>query len=70
MDYRLIRGAVQAAVIRQTLLVGSIFLMSVLAAYLLMHRIAEPLNKLTRFANELAAGRSDFRRTCCRRPRS
>jgi PAS domain S-box-containing protein len=56
MDYRLIRRAVQAAVIRQTALIGSIFLVSVLAAFLLMNRIAEPLDKLTRCANQLAAG--------------
>ncbi len=59
MDYRLIRGAVQAAVFQQTALIGSIFLCSVLAAFLLMNRIAEPLDKLTRCANQLAAGNAN-----------
>ena len=56
MDYRLIQRAVQTAVMQQTALMGAMFLVSVLAAYLLMNRIAEPLNKLTRCANQLAAG--------------
>ena len=58
MDRDLIRQSIRSAVIQQTGLMVAIFLISVVAAYLLMKRIAQPLHKLTEYANRLASGDS------------
>jgi len=58
MDRTLIRKAVRSAVFQQTGLIGAIFLVSVVAAYLMMSTIAEPLQKLTQCANDMATSNS------------
>jgi two-component system sensor histidine kinase/response regulator len=58
MDRDLIRHSIRSAVIQQTGLMAAIFLISVVAAYVLMSRIAQPLHKLTEYANRLASGDS------------
>ncbi len=63
MDRTLIRSAVRSAVIQQSGLIGAIFLVSVVAAYLMMNRIAQPLQKLTQYANEMATSNSAARET-------
>jgi two-component system sensor histidine kinase/response regulator len=54
MNRELIRHSIRTATIRQMGLMGVIFLISVVLAYLLMGKIAQPLNQLTDYANRLA----------------
>ena len=56
MDRGLIRKAISDAVVRQLVLLLPIFFLSLLAAYALMNKIVQPLNRLTVSANKLAAG--------------
>jgi PAS domain S-box-containing protein len=55
MDRGLIRAQVWSAIRRQTALMGLGGLLCALAGYWGMRRIAEPLKRLTRYANTLAA---------------
>ncbi|MBS0210075.1 MAG: response regulator [Planctomycetes bacterium] len=58
MDYSLIRRSIGGATVRLAVLMSVIFVLSVMAAYLLMRKIAQPLNQLTRSANRLATADS------------
>ncbi len=58
MDRGHIRAAIRAGVARQVALLGGIFLASALAAFFLVNKIAEPLERLTAYANRLAASAS------------
>jgi PAS domain S-box-containing protein len=55
MDRGVIQAAISSALRKQLGLLGLVFLLSVLAAYLLVNQIAKPLNRLTGYANKLAA---------------
>src|SRR5207249_1639911 len=60
MNRQFIRAAIWSAVGKQLLLLGMIFLISLLATYLLMNKIIRPLQKLTDYTNSLATnGGSD-----------
>ncbi|HEX3869326.1 MAG TPA: response regulator, partial [Pirellulales bacterium] len=58
MDRNRIRHAIAAATVRQTLLMAVIFLGSIAAAYVFMRKIAEPLQRVTASANQLAVAGS------------
>ncbi len=58
MDRDLIRRSIGAATVRQALVLGVIFAGSVVVAYVLMRKIAQPLNRLTASANQLAMAES------------
>jgi PAS domain S-box-containing protein len=55
MDRALIRRAIWSAILQQSGLMGLVFLASSLVAYLLMRKIAEPLRRLTVYAEQVAA---------------
>jgi PAS domain S-box-containing protein len=54
MDRGLIRAALWSAIVKQTGLMGLIFLFSMGLAYILVNRISQPLNRLTAYARKLA----------------
>jgi methyl-accepting chemotaxis protein len=56
MDYGLIQATIRSAALQELALLGFLFLMSVLAAHLLVRRFARPLRRLTDYARALAAG--------------
>jgi methyl-accepting chemotaxis protein len=56
MDRELIRASIRSATLQEIALMGILFLMSILAAYLLVRRFARPLRRLTDYAKALAAG--------------
>jgi methyl-accepting chemotaxis protein len=56
MDRGLIRAAIRSAALQELALMGFLFLVSILAAYLLVHRFARPLRRLTDYAKALASG--------------
>ena len=56
MDRELIRASIRSATLQEIALMGFLFLMSILAAYLLVRRFAQPLRRLTDYAKALAAG--------------
>ena len=55
MDRGLIRASLWEATAKQLALMSLVFIMSVLASYLLVNKIAQPLNQLTDYANQLAS---------------
>ncbi len=58
MDRDLIRASIRAATLRQNALMAAIFAASILIAYLLMKKVAQPLDQLTASANRLASAHS------------
>ncbi len=56
MDLGQIRSAIWTAVAKQSALMLTIFVSCLLLAYSLMNKLVEPLNRLTDYANTLAAG--------------
>jgi methyl-accepting chemotaxis protein len=56
MDRRLIRDTIRSAALQEVGLMGLLFLLSILAAYLFVRRIARPLGRLTDYARALASG--------------
>ncbi|MBI1917879.1 MAG: response regulator [Planctomycetes bacterium] len=55
MDRAIIRARIWSAIRNQLSLVGVIFLLSLLGAYLLVNKIVQPLKRLTNYANKLAS---------------
>lgn len=56
MDRGLIEQQVWSAIRKQLVLMGSIFVVSCMLAYLMMGRIVKPLHRLTEYAHDLATG--------------
>lgn len=61
MDRGLVLGQIRAAISKQIAIIFILFLLSVLATYLLVKRISQPLNQLTQYAQRLAS--QDFEAT-------
>jgi PAS domain S-box-containing protein len=56
MDRDLIRHAIMAAIAQQLILMGCLFLLSIVSAYVLVGRLARPLKRLTDYAKKVASG--------------
>ena len=54
MDRQLIHAAIRAAIVEQIAMMSAILFFGLLAAYFLVKKITQPLNKLTNYARELA----------------
>jgi PAS domain S-box-containing protein len=54
MNRQLIQGSIWSAIQKQVAIMGLIFLLSVVGAYLMVNRIARPLTQLTDYAREVA----------------
>jgi PAS domain S-box-containing protein len=54
MDKGIIMSQLRSAMMRQIYLLSAIFVISVIAAYVIVNRVSQPLNKLTEYSRKLA----------------